>query len=159
MRQEIIEKLDRVNSLTKKGLHSVTFLKRVEKLEMAKDGTHGGSNNKVVQRAIDRIYNHLNQMSLSISRDVHSFDRSIKSFEDLLNRLFISLTAIRVEANAFDDQLENRSSLNSLIDSLEQLISQLSEKYEKLRESSLNIRYATQSKSLTKESYEKTSAA
>ncbi len=132
MKSELSDLLGNIGESTKFALSAVVVTKRVDKLCLAISGVDRKANRVIIGEAIRKNQEVIQAAVSRVSRIARSFDRILRRFEDLLNRLFLALTSIRVEADLFSDH-SGEQNISPLADSLEELLALITKEYESFR--------------------------
>lgn len=139
MQKEMAKMLDRISDITRLAMRSVILTKRLDKFKAALQQIRDEQNYNLVHEIIIKGESENNNCIASIARKSCNLDLSLKHFEELLNRLFLALTSVRIEADLFSSA-GSEANINSLSSSLENLLETLTEEYECFRNSSSNFK-------------------
>lgn len=133
MHSQIALLLNAINKLIECVLSSKIDQQRMEHFAQAKISPRHPSNQRLVECIQNQYKIYTNIKQRQVIHCVNAIESHFSLFEFLINRIFVALTALRVEEQLFKNQLK-LVAVGSLIKSFEKLLAHLSEDYDAFRD-------------------------
>ena len=133
MHSQIFLLLNAINKLIECVLSSQIDQQRMEHFAQAKISPNYPSNQQLVEHVQHQYKIYTSMRHRQVVNSVNEIESHFSLFEFLVNRIFVALTALRVEEQLFKNQLK-LVAVGSLIKSFEKLLVNLSEDYDAFRD-------------------------
>ncbi|EHL31925.1 hypothetical protein [Legionella drancourtii] len=125
--------LDVINKLIENVLSSKIAQQRINYFTQTTLSQNQPANFQLIETVKERLKRQVARGSFQLVNGVNAIESHFSAFEFLINRIFVALTALRVEEELFRNQLK-LATVDSLIKSFEKLLTNLSEDYDAFRD-------------------------
>lgn len=138
-------KIDMIIHVTSKLIETVLASKiaqyHIENYQRVQVSTQKSANVRLIDAVTTRLKKQVALGFIQFSNGIKTLEAQFKVFEFLINRIFVALTALRIEEELFRTQL-GIVAVGSLIKSFEELLELLSEDYDVFRNYFMMFKHA-----------------